>query len=72
MAGKDKIARKFRGVEGGLFTKVTKADVGDSFASMAGQVVLMGWADPFYPDPSVPETVKEALIEAAQCGIASH
>lgn len=32
----------------------------------------MGWADPFYPDPSVPETVKEALIEAAQCGIASH
>lgn len=42
-----KIAERYRGVEGGLFSKVTKADVGDSFASMEGQVTLMGWADPF-------------------------
>ena len=72
MSARDKIARSFQGVEGGLFSKVTKADVGDSFASMAGKVVLMGWADPFYPDPSVPETVKKALIEAAESGFASH
>ena len=41
------ISSRFQGVEGGLFTKVTKADVGDNFASMEGEVVLMGWADPF-------------------------
>ena len=56
------ISSRFQGVEGGLFTKVTKADVGDNFASMEGEVVLMGWADPFYPDPSVPENVKNALM----------
>jgi aspartate/methionine/tyrosine aminotransferase len=72
MAGKEKIAQRFQGVEGGLFTKVTKADVGDNFASMAGKVVLMGWADPFFPDPSVPDAVRDALIESANSGFASH
>lgn len=72
MAGREKIARGFQGVEGGLFSKVTKADVGDSFASMEGKVVLMGWADPFYPDPSVPETVRKALVDAVESGFASH
>jgi len=66
------ISSRFQGVEGGLFTKVTKADVGDNFASMEGQVVLMGWADPFYPDPSVPENVKSALIQSVESGFASH
>lgn len=66
------ISSRFQGVEGGLFTKVTKADVGDNFASMEGEVVLMGWADPFYPDPSVPENVKNALIGSVESGFASH
>ena len=72
MAGKEKISARFQGVEGGLFTKVTKADVGDNFASMAGKVVLMGWADPFFPDPSLPEVVRRAMNECIDSGFASH
>ena len=72
MAGKEKISARFQGVEGGLFTKVTKADVGDNFASMAGKVVLMGWADPFFPDPSLPEVVRRAMKECIDSGFASH
>ena len=69
---KTKIASRFQDVEGGLFSSVSKADVGDSFASMAGKVVLMGWADPFYPDPSLPENVQKALISSIESGFASH
>ena len=46
-----RLSNRYDGVEGGLFSKVTKADVGDGFASMEGKVTLMGWADPFYHDP---------------------
>jgi len=68
-----KVSSRFSGVEGGLFSKVTKADVGDNFASMAEQqITLMGWADPFYPDPSVPELIKNTMVKAFQDGIASH
>ncbi|SMC73775.1 pyridoxal phosphate-dependent aminotransferase [Papillibacter cinnamivorans] len=68
-----KLANGYRGVQGGLFSKVTKADVGDGFAAMAeNRVTLMGWADPFYPDASLPGAVKEALVEAYTSGLASH
>ena len=30
-------------------------------------VTLMGWADPFYPDPVTPTHVKQATISAAAC-----
>ncbi|WP_343246459.1 pyridoxal phosphate-dependent aminotransferase [Diplocloster hominis] len=67
-----KIAKRYRGVEGGLFSKVTKADVGDSFASMEGQVTLMGWADPFYPDPAIPEHIQKVLIDTVKTGFPAH
>ncbi len=69
----DKLSDRFAGVEGGLFTKVTKADVGDGFASMeSGNVTLMGWADPFYPDPSIPENIINVVTEAYKTGFPSH
>lgn len=73
MGARDKVATRFQNIEGGLFSKVTKADVGDNFASMAANnVTLMGWADPFYPDPSIPEIVKKTMIEAFESGFPSH
>jgi aspartate/methionine/tyrosine aminotransferase len=69
---REKVSSRFKGVHGGLFSKVTKADVGDDFASMAGRITLMGWADPFYPDPSIPEQVKQTMIEAFESGFSSH
>jgi len=70
---RNKVAAGFQSVQGGLFSKVTKADVGDGFASMAAdKVTLMGWADPFYPDPSIPEIVKNTMIKAFDSGFPSH
>ena len=41
----------FQGLEGGLFSSVEKADVGDSYQKLGELgVSLMGWADPFFPD----------------------
>ena len=37
------ISQRYRGVEGGLFSKVSKADVGDGYAAMGEQdITLMG------------------------------
>lgn len=68
-----KMSERFAGVEGGLFSNVTKADVGDGFSDMGkDKVTLMGWADPFYPDPSIPEHIKQVMIEEIQNGFPSH
>ena len=67
-----RLSNRYDGVEGGLFSKVTKADVGDGFASMEGKVTLMGWADPFYPDPSIPPHIAEAMKRAIDSGFPSH
>lgn len=73
MAKRSKIASRYKDVQGGLFSEVSKADVGDGFASLAkDNVTLMGWADPFYPDPSIPEHVKSSLIKAIETGFPSH
>jgi len=69
---KTKLASGYRNVEGGLFSAVTKADVGDGFASMQEKVTLMGWADPFYPDPSLPEHVMSAMMENLKRGFLAH
>lgn len=69
----EKISKRYEGVEGGLFSKVTKADVGEGFAEMGEEkVTLMGWADPFYPDPSLPKEVADAMIEAIRSGFPAH
>jgi len=41
-------------------------DKGSRFlsASQKEDLIVMGWADPFYPDPSIPAHVLEATIEA--------
>lgn len=55
---------RFQGVEGGLFASVDKADVGGKAASLFEQgYELMAWADPFFPDPVLPDVVSEALIK---------
>lgn len=73
MAKRSKIASRYKDVQGGLFSEVSKADVGDGFASLAkDNITLMGWADPFFPDPSIPEHVKDSLIKAIETGFPSH
>jgi len=63
----------FAQTQGGLFTKVTKADVGGGYLEMGKRgVTLMGWADPFYPDPAFPAHVKDALIKAIETGFPAH
>ena len=63
----------FAGLQGGLFSAVAKADVGDTAATLAAQGIdLMAWADPFYPDPSLPAPVAEAMAASIQSGEAVH
>jgi len=70
---KDKMNGNFRYVQGGLFAEVGKADVGEGVANLIERgVEVMAWADPLYPDPSIPESVKKAMIEAIESGMPSH
>lgn len=63
----------FAGLDGGLFSTAEKADVGDVAERMKAQgVSMMSWADPFAPDPSIPESVMEAAISAIKSGIPAH
>lgn len=69
----DKMIPAFQKAEGGLFSDVEKADVGDVAAMLQERgVALMSWADPFYPLPSVPPHVAKAMIESIESGFASH
>ncbi|XID93950.1 pyridoxal phosphate-dependent aminotransferase [Paenibacillaceae bacterium WGS1546] len=73
MDPKVKMNPVFRKLEGGLFSNVSKADVGGSYASLAENgVTLMGWADPFFPDPAIPEHVLKAALECLQTGFPAH
>jgi aspartate/methionine/tyrosine aminotransferase len=63
----------FAGLEGGLFSSVSKADVGEG----AGKLIergtdILAWADPFFPDPSIPESVKRAMTAAVEDGFPAH
>lgn len=70
---KSKMKKEFLNFEGGLFSEVEKADVGDSYAKMAENgVALMGWADPFMPDFSIPEPIMRKTIEAIHLPVSSH
>ena len=70
---KNRMKKEFLGFEGGLFSEVEKADVGDSFAKLAENgVALMGWADPFMPDFSIPEHIMEKTLEAIKSPVAAH
>ena len=64
---------RFRDLQGGLFLEVTKADVGEgagNFMKAGGDI--MAWADPFFPDPAIPESVKKAMHEAIDGGFPAH
>lgn len=63
----------FAKLDGGLFSTAEKADVGDVAKRMEEMgVAMMSWADPFKPDPSTPEAVLDAAVQAIQEGTASH
>ena len=73
MSIKEKMNKRFYDLQGGLFAKVTKADVGEG----AGQLIqngytVMAWADPFFPDPSIPKSVKDTMIKEIDNGFPSH
>lgn len=73
MTIKAKMNWKFRDLEGGLFAKVTKADVGEGVGKLIEQGVdIMAWADPFFPDPSIPDSVKKATLAAIEDGFPAH
>lgn len=70
---KEKMIAAFSQAEGGLFQAVEKADVGGSYQELEKQgVALMGWADPFMPDFSLPIHIKEAALEAVNLAAAPH
>ncbi|MFW5738489.1 MAG: pyridoxal phosphate-dependent aminotransferase [Spirochaetota bacterium] len=63
----------FAELEGGLFSSVSKADVGEG----AGKLIergtdILAWADPFFPDPSLPESVARAMTKAVEDGFPAH
>ena len=64
-----KMNKGFCDLEGGLFSKVEKADVGGAAEEIirAGGDML-GWADPFMPDDRMPEEIKRIAIERIQSG----
>ena len=63
----------FAQLDGGLFSVTEKADVGDVQERMQQMgVAMMSWADPFMPDPSLPESVKKAAIQAIESGVPAH
>jgi aspartate/methionine/tyrosine aminotransferase len=68
-----RLSTNFKGIQGGLFLNVSKADVGDvagNFEQSGG--ANMAWADMFYPDPSIPESVKRATMNAIAGGFPAH
>lgn len=70
---KDKMNHRFRDLNGGLFADVTKADVGEGIGRLMEQGIdIMAWADPFFPDPSMPPSVCKTLVESISGGTSAH
>ena len=67
---REKMIPAFAQAQGGLFAAVEKADVGNAYQEMERQgIALMGWADPFMPDFSMPEAVEQAVSAALEDGV---
>lgn len=67
---KSKLIHGFSEVQGGLITGASK---NDDFEYLSRQgIKLMALADPFYPDPVMPESVKKAMIDAINAGFPGH
>lgn len=70
---KTKMRNAFVKAEGGLFNKVEKADVGSNYTDLGEQgVALMGWADPFAPDFSLPKNIYDATLKALHSNVSAH
>lgn len=70
---KSKLAAGYINLQGGLFSAVSKADVGTALSAyMEKGASLLCWADPFYPDHVVPDSVKKAVVAEVESGIAAH
>ncbi len=70
---KKKMNQNFKNLNGGLFEEVSKADVGDGVSKLLEKGVdIMAWADPFFPDPSIPDSVKQVMVQAIEKGFPSH
>lgn len=70
---REKMIPAFAKAEGGLFSAVEKADVGGAYQELEKQgVAMMGWADPFIPDRSMPRHVEEAYVAAVRDESAPH
>lgn len=68
-----KVTEAFKQIEGGLFSEVEKADVGNAYQELGKKGVdLMGWADPFFPDPCMPEHVQKAALDAVNSSSSAH
>lgn len=70
---KEKLRKAFSKVEGGLFNTVEKADVGSNYQLLGEMGVdLMGWADPFAPDFSLPQHILDATLKALHSNVSVH
>ena len=73
MNPRDLMTPPFAALSGGLFSSVQKADVGDGAGRLIERGVdIMAWADPFFPDPSLPASVEHAMTAALSEGTPSH
>ena len=68
----DKMIPAFQQTQGGLFSKVEKADVGDIAEKLSSGIAFLSWADPFYPNASTPAHVAQAMIDSINDGSAGH
>lgn len=67
---RSKMKKGFSRIEGGLLSGASK---NDDFEYLKDQkITLMGLADPFYPDPSMPDSVKKAMMDAVNSGFPAH
>ncbi|MDR2103390.1 MAG: pyridoxal phosphate-dependent aminotransferase [Treponema sp.] len=70
---KHKMKPVFASLQGGLFNPVEKADVAVSAADLEARgITLMAWADPFFPQPSLADSVKKALGDILEEGTPEH
>lgn len=64
---------RFAAMQGGLFSPVTKADVGDGVARLQAQGYrILSWADPWFPDPALSPAVRAALQESVDAANTAH
>ena len=68
-----KMNRKFRDLRGELFPAGKNHDPRQERGGRGPQgKTILSWADPFFPDPAIPESVRQAMVEALSSGFSEH